>query len=74
MEQFTTLCVGLDVHKDSISVAHATENHADPPHFVGPIGTRPCDITRWCGGFAARHRTWCSLTKPARAAMCSIAT
>ncbi len=44
MQQPTTLFVGLDVHKDSISVAHAGDQRADPPHFVGPIGTTQRDI------------------------------
>ena len=46
MQQPTTLFVGLDVHKDSISVAHAAANQPVPPHFVGPIGTRQCDIDK----------------------------
>jgi transposase len=46
MQQPTTLFVGLDVHKDSISVAHAADNQPGPPHFVGPIGTRQCDIDK----------------------------
>lgn len=46
MDQFTTLFVGLDVHKDSISVAYAAGDHSDPPQFVGPIGTRKCDIDK----------------------------
>jgi len=46
MRKTTTLCVGLDVHKDSISVAYAEADRPDPPHFVGPIGTRQCDIDK----------------------------
>jgi len=44
MAESTTLFVGLDVHKDSISVAHAAENRPGPPHFVGAIGTRQRDL------------------------------
>ena len=40
----TPLFVGLDVHKDSIAVAHAMGACADPPVFVGEIGTRQADI------------------------------
>ena len=36
MAQPTPLYVGLDVHKDSIAVAHAQGQSADPPVFVGP--------------------------------------
>ena len=40
----TTLYVGLDSHKNFISVAHAREGCRDAPVFVGPIGTRDADI------------------------------
>ena len=46
MEQPTLLFVGLDVHKDSIAVSHADGDRADPPHFVGSIGTRQADIDK----------------------------
>ena len=44
MSQPTPLFVGLDVHKDSIAVAHAQGQRADPPVFVGVIGTRQADL------------------------------
>ena len=44
MDKPTTLFVGLDVHKESIAVAHAATERAEPPVFVGPIGTRQRDI------------------------------
>jgi transposase len=44
MAQSTPLFVGLDVHKDSIAVAHAEGHGAAPPVFVGTIGTRQVDI------------------------------
>jgi len=44
MHQRTTLFVGLDVHKDSISVAYAIGGSSAPPQFIGPIGTRQRDI------------------------------
>src|SRR5512134_69780 len=46
MSKPTTLFVGLDVHKDAISVAHAAEDRDAEITFVGPIGTRPCDIDK----------------------------
>ena len=46
MEQPTTLFVGLDVHKDSISVAYAAPSRTEPPQFVGPIGIRQSDIDK----------------------------
>jgi transposase len=42
----TTLFVGLDVHKDSIAVATCGSARCDEPIFVGPIGTRQCDIDK----------------------------
>jgi hypothetical protein len=42
----TTLFVGLDVHKDSISVAYASGASREEPVFVGPIGTRQADIDK----------------------------
>ena len=46
MSEPTTLFVGLDVHKDSIAVAHAAADRALPPHFVGSIGNRQVDIDK----------------------------
>ena len=46
MAKSTPLFVGLDVHKDSIAVAHATEGRSEPPVFVGTIGTRQADLDR----------------------------
>ena len=36
----------MDVHKDSIAVAHAGGDRSDPPVFVGEIGTRQADIDK----------------------------
>lgn len=35
MAKSTPLFVGLDVHKDSIAVAHAQGGRSEPPVFVG---------------------------------------
>jgi len=44
MDQRTTLFVGLDVHKDSIAVAHVVEDRSADVLCVGAIGTRQSDI------------------------------
>jgi hypothetical protein len=44
MAQSTPLYVGLDVHKETIAVAHAQGQSPDPPVFVGAIGTRQADL------------------------------
>jgi transposase len=46
MNHPSTLYVGLDVHKDSISVAHVFEIRSAEVTFVGSIGTRQGDIDR----------------------------
>ena len=46
MSEPTPLFVGLDVHKDSIAVAHAQGQSADPPLFLGAIGTRQADLDK----------------------------
>jgi transposase len=43
MKNGSTLHVGLDVHKDSIVVGHASSDGGEPEH-LGAIGTRQCDI------------------------------
>jgi transposase len=44
MNKPTTVFVGLDVHKDSISVAYAVGDTTDPPVFLGPIRNRQAEI------------------------------
>jgi len=48
MAQSTPLFVGLDVHKDSIAVAHAAGGSPEPPVFVGALGPRRADLDT-CG-------------------------
>lgn len=46
MPQYSTIFVGLDVHKDFISVAYAPEDRSAGVTFPGPIGTRQSDIDK----------------------------
>jgi transposase len=44
MSHFSTLYVGLDVHKDSIAVAYVAKDHDAEVIYLGTIGTRQCDM------------------------------
>lgn len=44
MKHFTTICVGLVVHKDNIAVAYVAGSQDAEAICLGPIGTRQCDI------------------------------
>jgi transposase len=44
MSHFSTLDVGLDVHKDSIAVAYVAKDHDAEVIDLGTIGTRQRDL------------------------------
>jgi hypothetical protein len=44
MPQFSTLSIGLDVHKESIAVAYVAKEHHAEVISLGSIGTRPCAL------------------------------
>jgi len=46
MRSYTTVFVGLDVHKDFISVAYVPDDRQAEVTFLGPIGTREGDIDK----------------------------
>ncbi len=46
MAEPTTLFVGLDVHKDTIAVAHAGPDRSSEVVYVGQIGTRETDVDK----------------------------
>jgi hypothetical protein len=54
MKKPATLFVGLDVHKDSISVAHVPDDRRAEVTYVGRIGTRPADVDRLLARLEAR--------------------
>jgi hypothetical protein len=49
MNHSTTIFVGLDVHKDFISVAYVPDDRNTDIIYVGPIGTRQSDIDKLIG-------------------------
>ncbi|KWD59202.1 IS110 family transposase [Burkholderia ubonensis] len=57
MENDSTLYVGLDVHKDSITVAYALGN--DEVELLGKIGTTQADIERLCKRLQSKARRVC---------------
>jgi transposase len=42
MSQSRTLCIGMDVHKETIAVAYVAQAHGAAVPFPGTIGTRQC--------------------------------
>jgi hypothetical protein len=44
MAQSRTLCIGMEVHTDTIAVAYVAQDHGAEVPFLGTIGTRQCDI------------------------------
>jgi hypothetical protein len=49
MNHTTTLFVGLDVHRDFISVACVPDDRDAEVTYLGPIGTRQSDIDKLIG-------------------------
>src|SRR5262249_58663424 len=44
MSQSSTLCIGMDVHKETIAVAYVAQEPGAAVTSLGTIGTRQCDI------------------------------
>ena len=74
MSEPTPHFVGLDVHKDSIAVAHALGQSADPPVYLGAIGTRQADLDKLIRRLQAKTPKLVLPTRPDHAATPCIAT
>ena len=44
MLQFSTRCIGMDVHTDSSAVAYVAQDDGAEVTDLGTLGTRPCEI------------------------------
>ena len=44
MSQSRTLCIGMDVHKETLAVADVAHDHGAAGPFRGTGGTRPCAL------------------------------
>ena len=54
MRYSSTLFVGLDVHKETIAVAHVGEERGAGVVSLGTVGTRQCDIDKLIGKLQAK--------------------
>jgi hypothetical protein len=68
MEQHITF-VGLDVHKDTISVALADGGSRDAASFYGQIENSPPALSKLAAKLARRHGTLHFAMKPGHAGM-----
>jgi transposase len=44
MSQSRTLCIGMDVHTETLAVAYVAQEHGAEGTSLGPIGTRQCEV------------------------------
>ena len=58
------LCIGLDVHQDSIAVAYVAYDHGAEVTYLGTIDTRPTDIDQLVRKPSSRNRCARSTRSP----------
>ena len=44
MSQSSTLCIGMDVHQETIAVAYVAQDQGAEVTYLGTMGTRQCDL------------------------------
>ena len=68
-----TAYVGLDVHKETISVAVAEGGVRGDARYFGKIANNPEALTRLAAKLSRRQRALVSVTRPVRVATASTA-
>jgi hypothetical protein len=56
MSQSRTLCIGMEVHKDTLAVASIAQDHGAAVTSLGTIGPRQCDIDQLIRTMPAKAR------------------
>ena len=68
-----TRFIGLDIHKERISVAVAESGRSGAVEYLGEIANEPGAISKLCDRLRRPARRWRFVMRPDRAAMAFIA-
>ena len=68
-----TRFIGLDIHKERISIAVAESGRSGAVEYLGEIANEPGAIGKLCDRLGRPASRWRFVTKPDRAAMAFIA-